>query len=122
MFQCNQCLLVDCNLVQQYNLEYTFGFRITKGDLILSEGWGFVQILCNTPLVSIGIISVEGALESNVCETHYDEGIGIKHELIISVSTNTVMRKGILVFPLGEYISDIGSKYSLYVRLSLSKL
>jgi hypothetical protein len=29
--------------------------------------------LCNIPLVSIGVISVEGVPENNVHEIHYDE-------------------------------------------------
>jgi len=37
-------------------------------DKILLRG-----VECNIPLVNIGVISVEGAPEINVHETHYDE-------------------------------------------------
>ena len=71
---------------------------------------------CNIPLVSIGIISVRGAPESNVHETHYGEECfttrcQLSTGLINSVSLNTIKTKGILVIAHEEYISVGGHKH-----------
>ena len=69
------------------------------------------DVICNIPLVNIGITSVEGVLERNVHETHCgDECFTTQHELIISVGANAFKMKGSLVITRKEYLRTLGHK------------